>query len=178
MRFDIGTLDVGERSLPFGLLVSWFIHVYSLSRGRQPIWAKILMSIEQPHHFNLSLYTFFHELINAYSHGAGADNPQETKIDVNRKILSLRSFFTNLKKKYLWSLILYTFLMISYMHVAPGQGQTVPWGQNFNVNRKALSLCPFVASLKKLWCVILYIFFHAFIRVYSPRADNPLGTKF
>ena len=35
------------------------------------------------------------------------------------------------------------------MYIAPGQGQITPWRQNFDVNRKALSLCPFVASLKK-----------------------------
>ena len=71
--------------------------------------------------------------------------------------------------------------MISYMYIASGQGQTTHWGQNFDVNRKALSLCPFVASLNKiLWSLILYIFFQVFIHVYSPRAeaDNPLETKF
>ena len=47
------------------------------------------------------------------------------------------------------------------MYIAPGQGQTAPRGQNFDVNRKALSLYPF-------------------IYVYSPGAgaDNPQGTKF
>ena len=35
------------------------------------------------------------------------------------------------------------------MYIAPGQGQTTPWGQNFYVNRNSLSLRPFVASLKK-----------------------------
>ena len=34
-----------------------FIHVYSLGRGKQPIWAKILMSTERPYHFNLWFYT-------------------------------------------------------------------------------------------------------------------------
>ena len=38
--------------------------------------------------------------------------------------------------------------MILYMYIAPGQGQTTPWG-HFDVNRNSLSLCPFVASLKK-----------------------------
>ena len=47
------------------------------------------------------------------------------------------------------NLILYTFLMILYMYTAPGQGHTTPWGQTFDDNRKLLSLCPFVASLKK-----------------------------
>ena len=34
--------------------------------------------------------------------------------------------------------------------LAPGQGQTTLCGQNPDVNRKALSLCPFVASFKKI----------------------------
>ena len=40
--------------------------------------------------------------------------------------------------------------MILYMYIAPGHGQTTPWGQNFDVNKNSLSLCPFVASLKKI----------------------------
>ena len=40
--------------------------------------------------------------------------------------------------------------MIKYMFIAPGQGQTAPRGQNFDVNRKALSLYPFVASFKEM----------------------------
>ena len=40
--------------------------------------------------------------------------------------------------------------MIEYMYIAPGQGQTDPRGQNFDVNRKALSLYPFVAIFKEI----------------------------
>ena len=40
--------------------------------------------------------------------------------------------------------------MILYMFTAPGQGQTAPSGQNFDVNRKALSLYPFVAGFKEI----------------------------
>ena len=36
-----------------------------------------------------------------------------------------------------------------YMYIALGQGQTTLCGQNPDVNRKALSLCPFVASFQK-----------------------------
>ena len=36
------------------------------------------------------------------------------------------------------------------MFIAPGQGQTAPRGQNFDINRKALSLYPFVASFKEI----------------------------
>ena len=72
--------------------------------------------------------------------------------------------------------------MILYMYVALGQGQTTPWGQNFDVNRKALSLWSFVASFKKILLNsdILQFFFHDFMDIYSPGAgaDNPLWTKF
>ena len=57
------------------------------------------------------------------------------------------------------------------MYIAPGRGQTIPWGKNFDVNRNSLSLCPFVASLKKksLWSLICYRFFYVFFsHVYSP----------
>ena len=36
------------------------------------------------------------------------------------------------------------------MYIAPGQGQTALRGQNFDVNRKALSLYTFVTSLKEI----------------------------
>ena len=62
------------------------------------------------------------------------------------------------------------------MYIAPGQGQTTLCGQNSDVNRKALSFCPFVASFNKisfnkisLKSDFIYIFV-CFIHVYSPRA--------
>ena len=61
--------------------------------------------------------------------------------------------------------------MILYMYIAPGQGQTTPWGHNFDVNRQHLSLCPFVAGLKKnaLKSDFIYIFFfHVSSYVHSP----------
>ena len=61
--------------------------------------------------------------------------------------------------------------MILYMYIALGQGQTAPRGHNFDVNRKALSLYPFVASFKEIsLSLILYNFFHDLIHVYSPGA--------
>ena len=78
---------------------------------------------------------------------------------------------------------LYTFLMILYMHIAPGQGYKTHWEQAFGVNRKPLSLRPFVASFKQIFLNsdfmhIFNVFF--FPHVYSPGAgaDNPLWTKF
>ena len=58
-----------------------------------------------------------------------------------------------------WSLrnlILYTFLMISYMYITPVQGHITPWGQTFDVNRKPLSHCPCVKFKKRNQ--ILYTF--------------------
>ena len=43
---------------------------------------------------SLILYTSFHDLINVYSPGAGADAPRGQNVDV----LSLRSFVTSFKK--------------------------------------------------------------------------------
>ena len=36
------------------------------------------------------------------------------------------------------------------MYIAPGQGQTASRGQSFDVNRKAVSFYPFVASFKEI----------------------------
>ena len=52
----------------------------------------------QKNFFNLTLYTSFHDLINVYSHRSGADNPRGQNFDVNRILLSLRSFATSFKK--------------------------------------------------------------------------------
>ena len=71
--------------------------------------------------------------------------------------------------------------MILYMYIAPGQGQTTPWGQDFDVNRNSLSLCPFVASLKKisLKSDFLLFFYVFFIHMLQPqgRDRQPLGDK-
>ena len=45
------------------------------------------------------------------------------------------------------------------MYIAQGQGQTSPRGQNFDVNRKALSLYPFAASFKKKYLKSIIQFF-------------------
>ena len=67
------------------------------------------------------------------------------------------------------------------MYIAPGQGQTVSRGQNFYVNRKALSLYQFVASFKEisLKSDFIHLFFHDLKHVYSPGAGGiqPPGDK-
>ena len=68
------------------------------------------MPTGRPHHFGhllqvlkkslqpLTLYTSFHDLINVYSCRSGADNPRGQNFDVNRNLMSLRSFATSLQK--------------------------------------------------------------------------------
>ena len=159
------------------------------------------MSTGRPHHYGhllqvykeslqpLTLYTSFHDLINVYSRRSGADNPRGQNFDVNRNLLSLQSFATSFKKISLKSDFYTIFFMNLYMyiHVAPGQELTTPRRRNFYVNRNILSTerhYHFTHSLhvskKSLWSLILYIFFHDLIHVYSPRAGaySPQGTKF
>ena len=63
--------------------------------------------------------------------------------------------------------------MILYMYIAPGQGQTAPGGQSFDVNRNVLSLDPFVASFKEISLKSDFIqFFHDLIHLYSTGAGG------
>ena len=56
------------------------------------------------------------------------------------------------KKSFLKSdFIQLNFFMTLYMYKAPGQGQTAPRGQSFDVNRNVLSRHAFVASLKNVF---------------------------
>ena len=66
------------------------------------------------------------------------------------------------------------------MHIAPGHGQTAPRGQNFDVNRKVLSLYPFVAKFKEISLESDFLhYFHDLIHVYIPGAGGiqPPGDK-
>ena len=70
--------------------------------------------------------------------------------------------------------------IILYIYIAPGQGQTTLWGQNFDVNRNSLSLCSFVASLKKISLTSDFLpFFMCVFSLYiAPgRGRQPIGTE-
>ena len=111
--------------------------------------------------------------------GLGQTTPWGQIFDVNRKPLSLCPFVAGLKKIALNSNLIYIFFMFHHYVYSPGQGQTIHWGQNFDDNRKAFSLCPYVASFKMISSKSDFIhIFNDFIQ-YSPgeRAENPLGTK-
>ena len=89
--------------------------------------------------------------------------------------MSLQSFVASLKEISLK-------ILNDFIHVySPEAGADSPMETKFFVNRKALSLYPFVASFKEFSLKSdLIQFFHDLIHVYSPRAgtDSPQGTKF
>ena len=68
------------------------------------------------------------------------------------------------------------------MYLATGHGQTAHRGQNIGVNRKALSLYPFVASFKEISLKSDFIdfFFMIFYMYIAPGqgAYSSQGTKF
>ena len=85
--------------------------------------------------------------VHVYCPGAGTDNPLGTKC------------------------------LCQQEQLVTGQGQTAPRGQNFEVDRKALSLYSFVASFKEISLKSDFIQF--LIHIYSPGAGGkqPTGDK-
>ena len=82
--------------------------------------------------------------------GQGLTTPRGRNFYVNRNILSLWSFVASFKNKISLKSDFMQFFMILYMYIAPGQGQTAPRGQSFNVNRNVLSFNSFDASFQKV----------------------------
>ena len=67
------------------------------------------------------------------------------------------------------------------MYIDPGQGQTAPRGHNFEVNRKALSLYPFVDSFEEIYLKSDFIHFCFMIYYIAPAgqgAYSPQGPRF
>ena len=96
-----------------------------------------------------SFIHIFNDFIHVYSPGVRAENPLGTNFWCQQKALSTSTicckFQTNLFEFWFYT----HFFTFFHMYIASGQGQTTICGQNPDVNRKALSLCPFVASFKK-----------------------------
>ena len=100
-----------------------------------------------------SLKSDFFMILYMYIHvapGQVLTTPRGRNFYVNRNILSLKSFVANCKKNLFEVWFYAIFFMILYMYIAPGQGQTAPRGQSFNVNRNVLSFRSFDASFKKM----------------------------
>ena len=123
------------------------------------------------------LYMYIH-----VAPGQGLTTPTGRNFYVNRNILSLWSFVASFKKNLFEVWFYAIFFMILYMYIAPGQGQTAPRGQSFNVNRNVLSFHSFDVSFQKNAFEIWFLddLFYDLIHVYSPGAgaDSPQRTKF
>ena len=164
--------------LPFkkNLFEVWFfffLMYIAPGRGWQSIEDKNFMTTERPFLFayilqvskwslqNLILYTFFNYFIHVCSPEARADKPLGSKFWCQPKALTTSTICC---KKFLWIPILYSFFHVfPQVYIAPSQRQTTLCGQNSDVNRKALSLCPFVADLKQnIFDVWFYTYFCLF----------------
>ena len=110
---------------------------------------KILMSTETSCHFRhlqqvyknlfeVWFYTFFFMILYMYiGPGQGLTTPRRRNIDVNRNILSLRSFVASFKKISLKS-ILYNFFH-NFIHIySAGAGADNPQGTKFWCQQKCL----------------------------------------
>ena len=74
-----------------------------------------------------------------------------------------------------WHLFLVYILMLLYMYIAPGQGQTTPWGQMLMSTESPYHFAHLLQVLKQS-----LHFFHVFPHVYSPGQEqkNPWGQNF
>ena len=151
---------------------------------------KILMSTETSCHFHhllqvskkslwsLILYIFFMILYMYIAPGQGLTTPWGRNFDVNRNILSLRSFAASLKKISLKSDFTH-FFFHDFIHVySPRAGEDRPRGQNLMSTEMSCHFMHLLQVSKKcLWSLILYNFLHDLIYVYSPGAgtESPQG---
>ena len=173
-----------------GIYFNAFIHVYSPGAGADnPLGINVDVNRKPlslcPFNAGFKtislMYDFKHILNNfiyVYSPRAGTDNPLGTKSWCQQKFLITLPICCQFKKKSLWSLIFYSPPPPMY---SPRQGRTTHWGQKFYDNRKAFSLCPYVASFKMISLKSDFIhIFNDFIHVYNTRAraENLLGTNF
>ena len=160
-------------------------------QGHTTLCDKFLMSTESPYHFAHLLQVYkkksdfkhiFNDFIYVYSPGAKADNPLGTHFRCQQKALITLPVCCRFKNNcFEVRFYIHFFFHVSPYIYSPGQGQTIHWGQNFDDNRNAFSLCLYVASFKIISPKSDFIHtFNDFIHVYCPRArtENPSGTNF
>ena len=118
---------------------------------------------------NLFEVFFSHDFIHVDSPGAGADNPLGTLFWCQQEIL-VTSFICCKFQKNLFEVWFYTIFSWFYtvMYIAPGQGQTAPRGQRFDVS---FICCKFQKYVFEVW---FYTFFHDLVHVYSPGAGDKI----
>ena len=123
---------------------------------------------------------FFHDLIHVYSPRAGVRQPPGNKVLMSTEMSCHFTHFTFCKFQKMSLMSDFIYFLYDLIHVySPEAGPDSPRGQNFDVNRKAISLYSFVANFKEITLMSDFIHFHDLIHVYSPRAGGiqPLGDK-
>ena len=94
--------------------------------------------------FEFWFYThFFNVFPHVYSSGAEADNPLWTKFWCQQKGLVILPICCKFKTN-IFEVWFYTcFCLFLYVYIVPGQGHTIPLGQNFyfNINLFTLVIC-------------------------------------
>ena len=127
-----------------GIYFNAFIHVYSPRAGadnplgtnvdvnRKPL--SLCPFVANFKTISTRFFMFFHMYI---APGRGRQTPG-VKISMSTERPYHFDHLLQVLKKSLWTLILYTFFNVFFhVYLAPGQGQKMPWCQNFDPNRKA-----------------------------------------
>ena len=118
--------------------------------------------------FEVWFYTIFSWFLYMYiAPGQGLTTLWGWNFDVNRNILSLRSFAASSKKTYLWNLILYQFIY-DFIHVySPGAGADSPQGTKFWCQWKCLFIsficCKFQNNVFEVWFYTIFSWFNTCI---------------
>ena len=169
-----------------GIYFNAFIHVYSPKAGADnPLGTNIDVNKKPlslcPFVASFKTISLMYDFKHKYNPRVGSDNPLGTKFWCQQKFLITLAICCQFKKN-LFEVWFFTVFYVFFSHVySPRQRQTTHCGQKFYDNRKAFSLCPYVASFKMISTKSHFIhIFNDFIHVYSPkaRAENPLGTNF
>ena len=110
-----------------------------------------------------------------------ASGQGQTLFWCQQKALIILPIFCRFKTNCFEVWIYIHFFMFHHMYRAPCRGRQSIGVKILMTNRKAFSLCPYVASFKMISSKSDFIhIFNDFIHVYSSgaRAENPLGTNF
>ena len=136
-----------------------------------------LLQVSEKCLWSLILYILFFMILYMYiAPGQGQTATWRQSFDVNRNVLTLHSFVASLKKKCLWSLILYNFSHDLIRVYSPRAGADSPQGTKFWCQQKCLDTLPICCKLQRnLFEVWFYTFFHDLIHVYSPGAESIRG---
>ena len=163
-------------------------------QGQTTTGDKILMSTETSCHFahllqvsknslsSLILYNIFFMILYMYiAPGQSLTTPWGWNFNVNRNILSLRSFVAHFKRISLKSDFIHFFFSWLIHVYSTRAGADSPQGTKFWCQQKCLHFIHLLQVSKNcLWSLILYNFLYDLIHVYSHGAglDNPRGQNF